>query len=302
MVAKVFLRSKRGTRKVWRLSSGCLVALCFVLFPQHILAAASDLERGKYLVEALTACDNCHTPRSPDGYDLSRRFSGGAQVFSDKDHTVRGSNISSDAECGVGAWSDSQLRAALVYGEAPNGRLAPFMPSESYRALTPADADAILAFVRTASPAKSCVTQQERRGVSAPRRGISGAEKPFSDNDLADPLRKGLYFASLARCMSCHSGDIDGAPDPENHLGQGGKVFHTPTGDAVASNITSHPQKGIGAWTNEEIKNAITKGISRDGRPLAPTMANLSKTHFSKMEPADLDSLIAWLRTVPPLE
>ncbi|SFK60862.1 hypothetical protein SAMN05444581_11211 [Methylocapsa palsarum] len=64
------------------------------LFALMVCASGSvggdDVARGEYLIEALTACDNCHTPRGPDGYDLSRRFSGGSQLFSDREYAVRG--------------------------------------------------------------------------------------------------------------------------------------------------------------------------------------------------------------------
>ena len=277
-------------------------AACVLLFCYGAQAASSNPERGEYLVEALMACDNCHTPRGSNGYDLSRRFSGGSQIFSDRDYSVRGSNISSDDDTGVGAWSDAELQAAIVQGVSPKGRLAPVMPSESYRVLTPNDLRAIIAFLRSTLAVKSNLPQQERKRAFEPRRAIPGAEEPFSDEQLSNLRQRGLYVASLARCMSCHSGEADGAPDPANHLGQGGRIFRTSTGVAVASNITSHATKGIGAWSDDDLKRAITQGIGREGKPLAPTMANLSRAHFSKMTEDDLNALIAWLRTVPPRE
>jgi uncharacterized iron-regulated membrane protein len=68
----------------------------------------------------------------------------------------------------------------------------------------------------------------------------------------------------------------------------------------VASNITSHPKSGIGAWTDSEIKRALTHGVSRDGRAFKPPMAR--QQFFSRMTEADLDAVVAWLRTLPPLE
>ena len=237
-------RAPYQRKRLWPV---CFGAACMLLFRCGAQAGSFNSERGKYLVEALMACDNRHTPRVSDGYDLSKRFSGGSQLFSDKDYSVRGSNITPDPESGVGAWSDAELRAAIARGAGPSGRLAPIMPSESYRALTPNDLDGVIAFLRSAPAGKSSLLPQQRRGPLEPRRAIPGAMEPFSDEELADTLRRGLYVASLARCMSCHSGEVEGAPDPEDHLGQGGRVFRTPAGVAVASNITSHPTKGIGA-------------------------------------------------------
>jgi len=66
---------------------------------------------------------------------------------------------------------------------------------------------------------------------------------------------------------------------------------------AVSSNITSHPERGLGAWTDDEIKRAITTGVSRDGRELLPFMAF---GYYENISAQDLDALIAYLRTIPP--
>lgn len=100
--------------------------------------------------------------------------------------------------------------------------------------------------------------------------------------------------------MLCHSRRPDHAQDYQNAWGKGGYVFVEPWGTAVASNITSHPKSGIGAWTDAEIKRAFTQGVSRDGRPFKPPMAR--QNYFSRMTEEDLDALVAWLRTLPPLE
>jgi len=70
---------------------------------------------------------------------------------------------------------------------------------------------------------------------------------------------------------------------------------------AVASNITSHPQAGIGAWTDSEIKRALTHGISRDDRELNTPMKDHAP-YFRGMADDDLDAIVVWLRTVSPLE
>ena len=274
--------------------------LAFWLFDGPIYAA--DLERGRYLIEALTACDNCHTPRGAGDYDLSKRFSGGPQTFSEKTYLVRGPNISPDVETGVGAWTDKELRAAIVDGVGRDGGLAPVMPSDSYRPLTARDLDAIIAFLRSAAPIRAPLQAPQRRSGEWAAHPMPGAASAFDEASLADKNTHGLYVASLARCMSCHSEEIDGAPDYEDRLGAGGKIFRSPAGVAVASNITSHPTKGVGAWSDDELKRAITEGVSRDGSALRPPMSTLSKAHFSKMSADDLDALIGWIRTIPPKE
>ena len=275
-----------------------LLAFCPVRAP----ADAADVERGRYLVEALTACDNCHTPRGADGYDFSKRFAGGVQTFSDKTYVVRGPNISPDAETGVGAWTDEELRAAIVDGVGRAGRLAPVMPSDSYRPLTSRDLDAIIVFLRSAAPVRAPLQAPQQRSGDWTPHPMPGAAAAFDEASLADKGARGLYVASLARCMSCHSEEVDGAPDYRNRLGAGGKIFRNAAGAVVASNITSHAINGVGAWSDEELKRAITQGLARDGSSLRPPMSTLSKAHFSKMSSEDLDALVAWIRTIPPKE
>jgi len=269
------------------------------------VAAASteaDRSRGQYLVEALAACDNCHTPRGSNGYDFSARFSGGSQTFTGKDYVARGSNISSDKETGVGEWSDEALGVAIVAGLGRDRQLAPAMPSDSYRALTNADRNAIIAFLRAQPPVKAqTVAQPQRNGAWTPH-PAPGAEAAFDEAVLSDKVGRGLYVASIARCLACHSAEVDDVPDHVNGLGAGGKLFRISAGAAVASNITPHPEKGVGAWSDDEIKRAITQGVSRKGEALKPPMSTLAKAHFAKMSSEDLDALVACLRTIPAKE
>src|SRR5215467_2391022 len=65
-----------------------------------IAHAKTPLERGSYLVNAVMACDGCHTPRVPSGFIMDKRFSGGSGIWDTPAYTVRGSNITPDQETG----------------------------------------------------------------------------------------------------------------------------------------------------------------------------------------------------------
>jgi hypothetical protein len=73
-----------------------------------------------------------------------------------------------------------------------------------------------------------------------------------------------------------------------------------PWGSVMVSNISSHEVKGVGAWTDAELKRALTEGIGRDGRSFKLPMAR--QAFFSRMTQQDLSAIIAWMRTIPPLE
>jgi mono/diheme cytochrome c family protein len=262
--------------------------------------AETPEERGSYLVNAVMVCDGCHTPRGPGGFLMDKRLSGGSQIWDEPAYTVKGSNITQDRETGIGAWSAADLKRLLVEGVRPNGvPVAPQMPYAFYKILTPRDLDAIAAYIRTVAPVKNAVQPPVYK---APMRAqpIPGAEKPLDEAAISDPVKRGFYLATIGHCMECHARRPDGTQDFKNWWGKGGNVMKGPFGAVAVSNITSHPKSGIGAWSDAEIKRALTQGLSRDGRAFKPPMAR--QMFFSKMTEADLNALVAWLRTLPPLE
>jgi mono/diheme cytochrome c family protein len=264
-------------------------------------SAETPIERGGYLVNAVMACDGCHTPRAPGApFDMGKRFSGGSQTWDTPHYLVKGSNISPDPETGIGKWSDADFKRLLTEGVRPSGvSVAPQMPFVFYKVLTPSDLSAVSAYIRSAAPVRNEVQAPVYR-ASSHAELVPGAEKPVPQDELRDPVKRGFYLATIAHCMECHSRRPDGTQDYVNWWGRGGYEFKDVWGVAKVSNITSHPTKGIGGWSDADIKQALTKGVGRDGRTFKPPMAR--HIYFSKMTEDDLNSVVAWVRTVPPLD
>ena len=116
---------------------------------------------------------------------------------------------------------------------------------------------------------------------------------------MADPVNRGFYLATIAHCMECHTPQVNGRHDFAKSLAKGGTEFKGPWGVSVSRNISSHKGKGIGNWTDDEIKRAITQGIQKDGTKLKPPMGF---AYYAQMTPQDLNAVVAWLRTLPPVE
>jgi mono/diheme cytochrome c family protein len=125
-----------------------------------------------------------------------------------------------------------------------------------------------------------------------------GAEKPMSEADLRDPVKHGFYLATIGHCMECHTPQVDERPDFAN-LGKGGREFKGPWGSVTSRNITSHKDKGIGAWSDGEVKRALTKGVRKDGTQLKGPMGF---GLYATMTEADQNAIVAYLRTVPAKE
>ena len=259
--------------------------------------AQTPAERGGYLVNTLMTCNNCHTPIGPQGPDFSKALSGGL-TFDEPPFKVTAANITPDPETGIGKWTDAQIKTLMRKGVRPDGtNVAPIMPTGFYEVLTEKDLDAIVAYLRTVKPVKN-ETPAPVYKMAFQRDIMPGGEKPMNESDLADPVKRGFYLATAAHCMECHTPMERGKHD-FTKLGAGGMEFPGPWGKSVSRNITSSKEKGLGAWTDAEIKAAITQGVHRDGSKLKPPMGY---PFYARMTPQDLDAVIAWLRTVPPVE
>jgi len=290
----------RRCTKGWTMVRWAVFALIGMLGGCTTASAESLLERGDYLVNAVMACDGCHTPRSSAGFDMSKRLAGGSILFDEPAFTVRGANITPDRETGIGAWSDADLRRALTEGVRPNGvPLAPAMPSAFYRILTPRDLDAIVAYVRAVPPVRHEVPLPDYKAEIRPQ-SVPGAEASIGDTVPGDPVKRGFYLATLSHCMECHSRRPDGERDYATWWGKGGAEFKGPWGQVRARNISAHAEKGIGSWTDADVRRALTQGVGRDGRSFKVPMAR--QIYFSKMTDQDLDAVVAWVRTIPPIE
>lgn len=293
--------------------SGILIPLCFTLIALPVTEAAqpkSLVEHGRYLAGSILACGNCHTPKSPRGNPINEKdLSGAGTSFTTPAFDATSSNITADRKTGIGSWTEAEIRRALTEGMRPNhGRLAnvplaAVMPVSFFKALLPRDLDAVVAYLKTVKPVRSEIAVPLYK-MPVHHEPYPDAEKGFTESMMAEPVKRGAYLVTIGHCMECHSPFDKGRPD-YSRLGKGGRKFSPslvqgfPSAwkGSVAPNITSHPTSGIGAWTDAEIKRAITKGISRNGRKLQPPMGF---EYYNRMTEADLSAIVSYLRTVPP--
>jgi len=261
-------------------------------------AQAPLVKRGDYLVNTIMTCGNCHSPKGPPAAVAGKDFSGGL-TFDEPPFKVTASNITQDKETGIGGWTDAQIKTLLRTGKRPDGvQVAEVMPTAFYGIITERDMDAVVAYLRTIKPIKNKVPDPVYK-IALPHHAFPGSEKPYTEAILKDKVKNGFYLATIGHCMECHTPFGAKGKDFVGDLGKGGIEFPGPWGKSVSRNITSSKTKGIGAWTDAEIKTAITAGKSKDGSPLKPPMGY---PHYAKMTGGDLDAVIAYLRTVPAKE
>jgi mono/diheme cytochrome c family protein len=265
----------------------------FVSFSNASVAGDPVLERGAYLMNAVAACGNCHTPFGPQGPDMSQQLAG--RLLEDNQlWTVYASNITPDVATGIGGWSDAALIRAIREGVRPDGSvIGPPMPIGLYRGLSDADVAALVAYMRSLPAVRSETPASVYRVPVPPSWGppVGTVTAP----NPADRVAYGGYLAGpVAHCIECHfTPGATGAPDIENALGGGGMAFQGPWGESVAPNLTP---LGLGDWTDAEIARAVRQGVAKDGRPLLPPMGY---GFYAQMSDDDMAAIIAYLRSLP---
>jgi mono/diheme cytochrome c family protein len=260
--------------------------------------AESQLERGSYLVNTIMTCGNCHSPKGPPAAVVGKDFSGGLRFNVPGAFDVTAPNITPDKETGIGTWSAADIKKLLLTGEAKDGKPIAVMPTGFYGILMPSDLDAIVMYIQSVKPVHNKVPDPIYK-IAIKQEDVPWAKKPIDPAELTDKVKRGFYLATIGHCMECHTPREKGELDLQNRMGAGGQPFPGPWGVSVSRNITPSKTKGIGAWTDAEIKRAITQGIDKDGHKLNPPMGF---QYYAHMTNDDLNDLIAWLRTVPPKE
>ena len=154
--------------------------------PAPEAAAASDpVARGKYLV-TVTACGECHTPMKNGDHgpepDKTRLLSGHPSSMEMPDHepvegpwswagastntaylgpwgTSYAANITSDANTGIGAWTEATFIEAMRTGRhwLKDRPIMPPMPWHAYAQMTDEDLRAIFAYLQTVPPVENRV-------------------------------------------------------------------------------------------------------------------------------------------------
>jgi mono/diheme cytochrome c family protein len=275
----------------WK-SGVCAAALCGLA---GYAVAETPVERGEYLVRGPMSCGNCHTPQGPDGPDMSKELAGGQLVIDDHMMTAYSTNITPAGP--VADWTDAELARAIREGIRPDGSLIrPPMPFSLYRDLSDSDLEAIVAFLRTLPPVENEVPESVYNIPLPPAYGPP--VETVADIPRGPTVEYGKYMAGpIAHCMECHTPMGPQGFLYDTALGQGGFEFPGPWGVSVSPNITSS-EDGLKDYSDAELAAMITEGVRPDGTKMLPPMPY---AWLAQMTPDDLQAVIAYLRTLPPL-
>jgi len=285
-------------------------------------------QRGEYLVKHVGACPDCHTPRKADGSPDTTKFLAGNPTFADiapNDDAggigmIPSRNITPDTTTGIGSWTDAEIKAAFLDGisKRTGGPLFPAMPYFVLHNMSAADADAIVAYLRTVPPINNSIPPRQDLGFPftqpaqpVPVASIPNTTLPTTDTNYAR-AQNGKYLAGhIGVCMECHTKEVQGpVPIDTTKLFQGNREFPAvafglpvPPFPAIifSRNLTPHAN-GIQGWSALAVANALKLGIDKDGVPLCPPMPAGPGQAFGGLTDSDALDIGHYLTTLPPVD
>jgi mono/diheme cytochrome c family protein len=269
---------------------------------QHVANAKNEsmaIERGKYLVDAVAICFECHSERdfSKPGWPIPRGRAGGGRILwgEGTPDQVVAPNISPDKATGIGTWTDREIIRAIRDGVGRKGRpLNPEMPSRYFRQLSDTDLASIVAYLRS-------IPSVHRR-LPKMKPYVPGKSTPTIAMDTlqlkrtSDRVKLGEYLVRLGGCETCHT--------PTNTSGYikglefaGGTVFRHDEQAAASSNLTPDPS-GISYYDERRFLEVI-----RTGRVGArPLLSAMPWWFYRNMTEQDLKAVFAYLQALPPVQ
>jgi cytochrome c553 len=262
-------------------ASSRLLAKTYAVTPPPVAVAHGDpavIEHGRYLAHKVSMCIECH------GEDL------GGKVYMDAMPVMArlwGTNLTRGRGGIGGTYTDADFVRALTHGVKKDGRAALFMPSQDYH-FSEADLAGLIAYIRSLPPVDR-ETPPPAIGPMARILTLAGAfpllpaEMIRHDAvtlapppDRTTPEKSGEYLISTGACRGCHGPAL---------TGEGGMPD--------AANLTP---VGLAGWSAADFKRALRDGKRPNGTDIKPEMPRV----FGTMSDEDLESLFAYLQSLPP--
>jgi mono/diheme cytochrome c family protein len=225
---------------------------------------------------------------------------------------VYSTNITSDKETGLGAWSDQQILEAMTKGIGRDGsRILPVMPYEKYSGMAQQDLKSLIAYLRTLKPIKKA-TPPLKTWVPLMRSvgtlAYLKAFGRFSNSPAEAPsggLARGRYLVDhVSICGDCHTPrNSIAVPNQALYLAGASKKIG-PLGNAVP-NITPEKETGIGEWKREDVVELLHSGTKPDLDNVQGLMYEViqgAAYGYKDMKKEDASAIADYLKSIPPIK
>jgi len=282
------------------------------------------ITRGRYLVNDVSQCPFCHTPRRPDGAPDATRFLAGVDCIFDavpedpEAGCINTRNLT-DHPTGLANASDEEIKDAFLNGIGTDGRnLIGLMPYWVFHNMTDEDADSIVAYLRTLTPVQHMTPPNQPPFTPPPPATLP----PIDPDDIpmpsdgfpeAESALRGRYLSSMVSvCVDCHTPEIE----PGSFMFDFEKIFAGGRGFPAAlfgypvppypeviftSNLTPHAT-GLEGYRLDDVVKVMKEGLDKDGNGVcAPTHSGPSSP-YAGLTDADVTDIANYVLSLPPVD
>lgn len=110
-------------------------------------AADTQIARGRYLVDNVAMCSECHTPRDDSGNLEANAYMKGAAIWIEPVHSIPNWADRAPALAGLGGFTEQQVERVLEQGTGPEGEV--LRPPMHIYHMSPQDAKAIVTYLKS---------------------------------------------------------------------------------------------------------------------------------------------------------
>lgn len=300
-------KRKHGRWKRWFLgliALGVIGSLAILLGAFRISSVASNVEQPLSEAEMVALipkgrelalagdCFGCHS--RPNG-----EMGAGGVAIATPFGTVYSTNITPDKTYGIGSYTRADFHRALKDGIGKGkGNLYPAMPFVFTHVTTPADLDALYAYMMSI-PAMAVPNAKNSGVFELPVRPFMNFwmllnfpdRKMVEDPERSAAWNRGAYLVEgLAHCGACHSPrNVMMGVEFSKSL-QGGFVDNMAIPDITAAALANH------GYTLADLTQYLATGVSKEGTSFAGMN---TVTHFStsQMQAQDVKAIATYLLT-----
>jgi len=221
---------------------------------------------------AIGYCNSCHQAAEGKPY-------AGGRAISTPFGTIFSSNITPDAETGIGGWSEAAFQRAMHEGVDRTGRqLYPAFPYDHFTKATDDDVRTLYAFLMSQPPVHSVIRANALEFPLNFRPMVAGwkilflRETSLQQDDSKSPQwNRGRYLAEgLGHCGGCHT--------PRNILGAEIKGSAYVGGTAEGWNAPPLNSLAVQKWTIDQITEYLSTGWTRWHGAAAGPMAIVTQS------------------------
>lgn len=270
-----------------------------VLLTTTVRGEDHAIEQGAYLFKA-AGCVGCHTREKPKG-----KFLAGGRRMVTPFGEFNTPNITPDKTYGIGDWTFSDFVAAMREGKTRDGSVYyPAFPYSSYTGISDDDLAKLWAYLRSVPAVAEPERDHDlmfpfnlRFSVRGWRLLYFDSARFVPDDQKSSEWNRGAYLTrALGHCGECHTPrNLLGGLDKDSELA-GNK--NAPDGKRV-SNITPHPKKGIGTWSESDIVFLLQDGSLPDGDFVGGSMTEVVENGTSHLTESDLRAIAIFLKALP---